>query len=152
MNQSCLGTEKLQRDLKVHSHIVFHLRRKCSGWPTLKLLITHVGRSKGALTNLILLPFQRLNHFWWMQQMEKNLTEISTVAIVQDFFREEIDFLDLGFSYWCSQMPYIKTAFPSITAVTSIRTIAETLNQSEVVKGMLGELDKVLKAHTYHSQ
>ena len=76
----------------------------------------------------------------------KNL-EIST--IVHDFFREKIDLS--RFKVQLQMLPdALKTAFAgssSIKAVTSVRTIAEALNQSEVVKGMLSEVDKVLKAY-----
>ena len=69
----------------------------------------------------------------------KNL-EIST--IVHDFFREKIDLS--RFKVQLQMLPdVLKTAFAgssSIKAVTSVRTIAEALNQSEVVKG--SEVDK----------
>ena len=77
----------------------------------------------------------------------KTPTEISTT--VQDFFREKIDLS--RFNIQLQMLPdALKTAFPgsnSIKAVTSIRTIADALNQSDVVKGMLSEVDKVLKAY-----
>jgi hypothetical protein len=41
-----------------------------------------------------------------------------------------------------------KTAFPhTIRSVTNIRTIAEGMNQSEIYKKMLGEIDKALKIY-----
>ena len=70
-------------------------------------------------------------------------------TIVHDFFREKIDLS--RFKVQLQMLPdALKTAFAgssSIKAVTSVRTIAEALNQSEVVKGMLSEVDKVLKAY-----
>ena len=76
----------------------------------------------------------------------KNL-EIST--IVHDFFREKIDLS--RFKVQLQMLPdALKTAFAgssSIKAVTSVRTIAEALNQSEVVKG--SEVDKAYLTRTY---
>ena len=73
--------------------------------------------------------------------------EISTV--VQEFLMEKIDLSRLQIQL--QMLPdSIKTAFSgssSVNTVTSIRTIVEALNQSEVVKGMLSEVDKVLKAY-----
>ena len=73
--------------------------------------------------------------------------EISTV--VQEFLMEKIDLSRLKIQL--QMLPdSIKTAFSgssSVNTVTSIRTIVEALNQSEVVKGMLSEVDKVLKAY-----
>ena len=76
----------------------------------------------------------------------KTPTEISTT--VQDFFREKIDLSRFNIQQMLPDA--LKTTFPgssSIKAVTSIRTIADALNQSDVVKGMLSEVDKVLKAY-----
>ena len=42
----------------------------------------------------------------------------------------------------------ITTAFTgSVKKVTNVRTIAEALNQSNIVKGMLGEVDKVVRVY-----
>ena len=45
----------------------------------------------------------------------------------------------------------IRTAFPAsasnVKEVTNVRTIAGTLNESNIVKGMLGQIDKLLRAY-----
>ena len=77
----------------------------------------------------------------------KNPIEISTT--IENFFSEKIDMSILRVQL--QMLPdTIKASIPgscNIKVVTSIRTLAEALNQSDVVKGMLSEVDEVLKAY-----
>ena len=60
---------------------------------------------------------------------------------------------DINVQTFCTQLTMvadmIKTAFQHtpVKKVTSLRTIADAMNQSEIYKRMLGEIDKVLKLY-----
>lgn len=76
----------------------------------------------------------------------KNITEITTA----EYFQEKFDVADLKIQL--QMLPdAVRTAFPGsasdIKEVTNVRTIAEILNQSDIIKGMLGEVDKLLRAY-----
>ena len=69
---------------------------------------------------------------------------------VAEYFRGKIDVSRLKVQL--GMLPdAIRTAFPASTSnvkeVTNIRTITDTLNESNIVKGMLGEIDKLLQAY-----
>ena len=68
----------------------------------------------------------------------KTLTDISPK--VQEFFRKKIDLS----RFEVQLQMLLKTAYQGSKKLTSIRTVADALNQSDVVKG---EVDKVLKAY-----
>ena len=69
---------------------------------------------------------------------------------VAQYFRGKIDLAHLKI-----QLPMlpdaISTAFAGslirVQKVTNVRTIADTFNQSEIVKGMLSEVDKLLRGY-----
>ncbi len=71
--------------------------------------------------------------------------EISQAVL--EYLGHEVDQLRLKVQL--SMLPdMIKTAFAgAITKVTNIRTIADGMNQNEIYKGMLSEVDKVLKIY-----
>ena len=69
---------------------------------------------------------------------------------IAEYFREKIDVSRLKVQL--EMLPdAIRTAFPAppsnVKEVTNVRTIADTLNESNIVKGMLGEIDKLLRAY-----
>ena len=69
---------------------------------------------------------------------------------IAEYFREKIDLPRLKVQLL--MLPdAVSTAFAgsavSIRKVTNVRTIADTLNQSKIVKGMLSEVDKLLRAY-----
>lgn len=77
-----------------------------------------------------------------------NKQEIESLSSdLKDYLRSDVDIARLRIQL--AMIPdMLRTAFASnitIKKVTNVRTIAEAMGQSEIYKGMLTELDKVLK-------
>ena len=143
------GIERCHRDLKVLNHTTSHILRTCIVRHTYFEALEHaVGEIEKRLDQSDLSTVSEVESLLIDAANGKNIAEVSSV--VTEYFQGKVDIPHLVIQL--QMLPdAVRTAFlgsaSDIKEVTDVRTIAETLNQSNIITGMLGEVDKLFRAY-----